>query len=338
MTQPAYAAGSGTLKGKVLDKANGEALIGANVIIQNTSLGVAADVDGNFEIKYVPVGNWKVKVSCIGYVPIIREVTIVENETAEQEFRLTAQAIVGEEVVVTAQARGQVQAINQQLASDKISSVVSEARIQELPDFNAASAIGRLPGVSTLKSSGEDNKVVIRGLAPQYNAVAIGGITLASTGSTQIGATSLGLTSGTINNDRSVDLTMITPYMIKSIEVYKTLTPDMEANALGGYVNMDLREAPSGFRTNLLYQSGYTEKTNKYGNYRAVGSASDRFFDDQLGIYILGNAEQYDRSADNMSAGYQTANSVIGPSGYRPVRVIQRDAESPYGNKGTIRW
>jgi TonB-dependent receptor len=321
MIQPLQAAGSGTLKGRVLDKANGEALIGANVIIQTTSLGVAADVDGNFQIKFIPVGTWKVKVSCIGYVPMTRDITIKEDETLDQEFRLVAQALVGEEVVVTAQARGQVQAINQQLASDKISSVVSEARIQELPDFNAASAISRLPGVSTLKSSGEDNKVVIRGLAPQYNAVAIGGISLASTGSTQIGATSLGITSGTITNDRSVDLTMITPYMIKSIEVYKTLTPDMEANAIGGYVNMDLREAPSGFRTNLFYQTGYTEKTNKYGNYRAWASASDRFFDDLLGIYVLGNAESYDRSADNMSAAYQTANSVIGPSGYRPVRV-----------------
>jgi hypothetical protein len=84
---------------------------------------------------------------------------------------------------------------------------------------------------------------------------------------------------------------------------------------------MELREAPSGFRTNLFYQSGYTQKTNKYGNYRAWASASDRFFDDKLGVYILGNAESYDRSADNMSAGYQTANSVVGPSGYRPVRV-----------------
>jgi TonB-dependent receptor len=322
MIQPIYAAGSGSLKGHVIDNQSKDPLVGANIIIQNTSLGVAADVDGNFEIKFVPAGTWKVKVSCIGYVPIVRDLTIVEDKTSEQEFRLIPQALTGEEVVVTAQARGQVQAINQQLASNKISSVVSEARIQELPDFNAAQAIGRLPGVSTLKSSGEDNKVVIRGLAPQYNAVAIGGISLASTGSTQIGATSLaGLTSGSINNDRSIDLTMVTPYMIKSIEVYKTLTPDMEANAIGGYVNMDLREAPSGFRTSLLFQSGYTQKTDKYGNYRAVASASDRFFDDALGVYVLGNAEQYDRSADNMTAAYQQASSVVGSSGYRAVRV-----------------
>jgi TonB-dependent receptor len=319
--QETYAAGSGTFKGRVLDKANKEALIGANVIIQNTSLGVAADIDGNFQIKLIPLGKWTVKVSCVGYVPIVREIAIKENETLEEDFSLTAQAILGEEVIVTAQARGQVQAINQQLASDKISSVVSEARIQELPDFNAAQAIGRLPGVSTLKSSGEDNKIVIRGLAPQYNAVTVGGIALASTGSAQIGTTSTGAGAGTLNNDRSVDLTMVTPYMIKSIEVFKSLTPDMEANAIGGYVNMELREAPSGLRTSVLFQEGYTQLSDVYGNYRAVVSASNRFFDDKLGIYVLGNAEQYDRSADNMTAGYETASSVVNANGYRPVRV-----------------
>lgn len=86
MIQPLSATGSGTLKGRVLDKANKEALIGANVTIQKTSLGVAADIDGNFQIKLIPVGKWNVKVSCVGYVPIVREITIKEDETAEEDF------------------------------------------------------------------------------------------------------------------------------------------------------------------------------------------------------------------------------------------------------------
>ena len=88
-------------------------------------------------------------------------------------FSFLATTIEGEEVVVTAQSQGQLQAINQQLSSNKIVSVVSESKIQEMPDNNAAQAISRLPGVSTLQSSGEASKVVIRGLAPQYNQVAV---------------------------------------------------------------------------------------------------------------------------------------------------------------------
>jgi len=342
--QPLQAAGSGTLKGRVLDKANGEPLIGANVIIQNTSLGVAADLDGNFQIKLIPAGTWKVKVSCIGYVPMTRDIAIKEDETANQEFRLTAQAIMGEEVVVTAQARGQVQAINQQLSSDKISSIVSEARIQELPDFNAAQAISRLPGITTLSSSGEANKIVIRGLAPKYNQITIGGISLASTGSTQIGVTSQGGTAGSISNDRSVDLSMMSPYMIKTIAVYKSLTPDMNANSIGGTVNMELREAPSEFQTDVLYQSGYTQKSNQYGNYRVVASGSGRLFDDQFGFYVLGNIEKYDRNADNMNAGYEITSDKVGDNGYLPVRVtnvqLNRHFETRkrYGGNLILDW
>src|SRR3990172_12543033 len=95
--------------------------------------------------------------------------------------------------------------------------------------------------------------------------------------------------------------------MIRMIAVYKSLTPDMNANSIGGTVNMELREAPASLHTDLLLQQGYTAKSNTYGNYRAVASASQRFFNDNLGVYALFNAESYDRDADNMDAAYGIA-------------------------------
>jgi TonB-dependent receptor len=318
-------AATGVLKGKILDRSTKDPLPGAHIMVKGTSVGTAANVNGEYSIPNAPAGEQTIVVSYMGYTTRNIVVNVPDAGTVNQDVLLASTTIEGEEIVITAQAQGQLQAINQQLASNKISSVVSEARIQELPDFNAAQAISRLPGVSTLESSGEANKIVIRGLAPQYNQVAVSGISLASTGSTQIGATSQGfipgVTSGSISQDRSVDLTMVTPYMIKSIEVYKTLTPDMNANVVGGYVNMELREAPSGFHGDALWQSGYTSKTNTYGNYRAVASGSYRFFDDDLGLYVLGNAEQYNRNADNMTGSYVPSQHIIGANGYEPVQV-----------------
>jgi TonB-dependent receptor len=315
------ALGAGTIKGKVYDKTTKDELPGANIVIKGTGIGAATDVSGNYTIRNAPSGEQTLVASYLGYVSLSVVVNVPDNETVTQDFNLVATTIKGEEIVITAQAQGQLQAINQQLSSDKIVNVVSDAKIQELPDFNAAQAISRLPGVATLQSSGEANKVVIRGLAPQFSQVSVSGISLASTGSTSIGATSLGLTGGAINQDRSVDLSMVSSYMIKSISVYKTLTPDMNADAIGGVVNMDLREAPSGFHADVLWQSGYTNKTKQYGNYRTVLSASDRFLDDLLGVYVLGNVEQYDRASDNMSATYEIARNVVKPDGYKPVQV-----------------
>lgn len=319
---PQLALSAGIIKGRVFDKNSNDPLPGANIVIKGTNLGAATDLNGYFSLPNVPAGRQTVEVSYIGYTRISVVLTIPDKGVIEREFPMTVDVIPGKEVVVTAQAQGQMQAINQQLASNKIASIVSEARIQELPDFNAAQALSRLPGVSTLESAGEANKVVIRGLAPQYNAISVEGVKLASTGSTQIGITSLGVGAGNINNDRSVDLTMVSPYMIKSISVYKSLTPDMNANTIGGSVNMELREAPTGIHYDLLWQSGYTAMTKNYSNYRIVGSFSKRFYGELLGLYVLGNAEKYDRDADNMGAEYYTTSKVIDTTtGYRPVIV-----------------
>jgi TonB-dependent receptor len=318
---------SGSMKGIIYDKEAKSPMVGANIIVKGTNLGAASDLDGNYIIRNIPVGRHSIIISYIGYNIDTVIVNIPADKTIEKNFYLSANSIEGKTIVITAQAQGQVSAIQQQLSSNKIENVVSEARIQELPDFNAAAAIGRLPGVSTLQSSGEANKIVIRGLAPQYNQVTIGGVGLASTGSSQIGITSQGGTAGNINNDRSVDVSSISSYMLKNITVYKELTPDLNANAIGGVVNMELREAPSGVHTDLLWQSGYTQKSNTYGNYKAVGSISDRFFNDLLGVYAQGNIESYDRNADNMTSQYFTTSNDINwvPNtvgfGYRPVRV-----------------
>ena len=313
---------TGSIKGKVFDKETKQALIGCNVIVKGTSIGAASDLNGNFLIRGIPAGRQTILISYIGYNTDSAHVNILENKTLEQNFYLTAKALQGKTVVITAQAQGQVSAIQQQLTSNKISNVVSEARIQSLPDFNAAQALSRLPGISTLQSSGEANKIVIRGLAPQYNQIAVGGISLASTGSTQIGAASQGGTAGVISSNRSVDLAGISTYMIKSLTVYKEPTPDINADELGGYVNMELREAPSGLHGDALWQSGYTQKSNTYGNYKLVASGSDRFFNDMLGVYALVNAESYNRDADNMNASYIVTNSQnVGSNGYLPVQV-----------------
>ncbi|MCL5020337.1 MAG: TonB-dependent receptor [Bacteroidetes bacterium] len=298
-------AGTGTVKGKVFDQASKNVLPGATVIVKGTSIGAATDLNGDFVIHNVPSGIQTLIVSYVGYVPLTAKLNVRENQITETDFGLEATAVQGKAVVVTAQGQGQVQAINQQLSSNKIVNVVSAAKIQELPDFNAAEAIGRLPGISTLRSSGEADEIVIRGIAPQYNLVLIDGISLGATN----------------KYNRAVDLAMVTPYMLQSIDVYKALTPDMNGDAIGGTVNMQLREAPSGVHTDLLWQSGYTAKDKKYGNYRAVGSVSDRFFGDKLGAYLLLNAESYDRSADNFYASYRLASDVLPGQQYAPVAV-----------------
>jgi hypothetical protein len=152
MTQQGLA--TGTIRGTVFDKNSKDKLPGANVVVKGTSTGGATNLDGYFIIKNAPTGVQTVTVAYIGYSSVNFTVMVPEGGTIDHDVYLAPTTIEGAEVLVTAQSQGQLQAINQQLSSDKIVSVVSESKIQELPDFNAAAAISRLPGVSTLQSSG----------------------------------------------------------------------------------------------------------------------------------------------------------------------------------------
>jgi TonB-dependent receptor len=276
MTQSLFAAGSGTVKGKVLDKATGEPLIGANIVVLNTSLGGSANFDGLVNIYGVPLGQQTLKISYIGYEPITVQATIIENGVFEQEFRLSPQAIEGEEVVITAQARGQNEAINQQIAAKSMVNVVSADKMKELPDANIAESIGRLPGVSLQRDAGEANAVVVRGLSPRYNAVSIEGVPMVSTNFA----------------DRGIDLSLLADDLVKGVEVSKTLRPDMDADALGGTVNLTLKTALEGMHFDLRGYGGYTELDKSYKNYKFAGTVGDRFFDNKFGVLLQGSIEE----------------------------------------------
>jgi TonB-dependent receptor len=299
-----FAEAPGKISGKVIDNVTKEEMIAANVVVVGTSLGVATDANGNFIIQSVPPGTYTIKTSYIGYKSDEKkEVRVVSGQTTTLNFELVAVGLTTEGIVVTAQAQGQNQAINQQLASDRITNVVSSARIQELPDANAAESIARLPGISIQREGGEGDKIVIRGLQPKYNAIAIDGVRMASSDP----------------NDRSTDMSMISSNMLEGIEVSKTVTPDQDADVLGGTVNFKLREAKNeqeGLGVELLAQGGYnglSNAPNKFNNYKYVGSVEGRFFDQKLGVFVQADLERRNLASNELTTAYaQTNNALTG--------------------------
>ncbi|MFH0989544.1 MAG: carboxypeptidase-like regulatory domain-containing protein [bacterium] len=317
LIQSVIAQGSGSIKGSVVDNETGEVLIGANILIQTTSLGANSDLDGNFKIPIVPAGKWIIRVSFVGYAPVTREVTVIEDKTSEEKFRLTARAIMREAVIITAQVKGQDAAINQQLASNTISNIVARDRIKELPDVNAAESIGRLPGVSISRSGGEANRVSIRGLSPKYNTVTLNGVAVPATG----------------GDDRSVDLSLISSTMLDGIELKKANTPDMDADAVGGTVDLRLKEAPENFEFNATAQAGYNQLQKYYGNYNFSANISDRFLEGDLGIIGSFNMDNFDRSADKFSGNYREKQTG-GVTGIAVTSILLREEKVKRGRTG----
>jgi TonB-dependent receptor len=196
---------------------------------------------------------------------------------------------MGQEVVITGQLLGQAKAINQQLSAESIANIVSSDRIQELPDVNAAEAIARLPGVAINRSGGEGTKIVIRGLEPKFNAITVNGVRMPANSA----------------NDRSVDLSLISPEMLDGIEVFKSPLPDMDGEAIGGTVNLKLRKAPAGLKMLGKLLGGYNNLNNDLKDYKGVFQVSDRVFNKNLGIVAQGSAERFNRGGDIVSYSWR---------------------------------
>ncbi|MCU1729634.1 TonB-dependent receptor [Pseudomonas sp. 7P_10.2_Bac1] len=167
-----------------------------------------------------------------------------------------------EHVEVVGQAVSLDKALKQQRNSDTIQSVVHADGVAQLPDANVAEAVQRLPGISIERDQGEGRFVSVRGLGPDLNSVTINGTLVPSPESKR----------------RAVALDVLPSELVQSLSVIKTLTPDMDANSLGGTVDV---ESLSAFDHDGLFytastQAGYNKNTHQTSP-KVSGAISDRF-------------------------------------------------------------
>ncbi|MEN8229497.1 MAG: TonB-dependent receptor [Bacteroidota bacterium] len=268
----------GEVQGSIAEAATGELISYANVQLVGTTIGTISDEKGFYSLKRLEPGTYDLRVTFVGYSDSQATVKVSAGEVTKQDFRLSLTSIQGEEVVVTAMARGQAKAINTQIAARTIKNVVSEQKIRELPDANAAEALARLPGVSVERSGGEAVEIKVRGVSS--NTMFVNGMRLDG-----------GLAS-------------ISSSMIGSIELNKAFMADHDADVLGGEVEFKMREAPPGFKKEIWVRSGYNGFTNSFKMQDVSVLLSNRFFKDRLGVMVSLNYDRKDRGRDVLSASY----------------------------------
>jgi len=319
----AIAQRQGVVKGVVSDNQSKKPLPFANIGVKGTSFGTTADDEGKFSIS-LTAGNHTLSFSYLGYNTVVREVELDNEEILdlgiiEMEFA----SITGQEVVVTAMARGQNAAINQQKNSNTIVNVISKERVQELPDQNAAEAVGRLAGVSVVRDGGEGTKVTLRGMAPRLNLITIDGARVPSTD----------------DQDRSVDLSMFSTEALAGIEVYKALRPDMDGDAMGGTINFTARNAREGFGGDIKVQTGYNALKQEFGQYQASATFENRFFENKFGIILSGSTQKANRSYEGYTGGWDNYGETDA-DGNKIFRVsdltIRNRVEDRYRHSGSV--
>lgn len=280
-----FAQSGGVISGIVKDQ-NSVSLPGATLTLDKYNRYTISDQNGYFEFLNVPEGTYQVEVTYIGFQKAGVTVHVGSGKNTVQNIILSESAVQGKEVVVMGEMlRGQAKALNQQKTNSNISNVISSDQVGRFPDANIGDALKRVPGITMQTDQGEARNIIIRGLAPELNSVTLNGNRIPSAE----------------GDNRNVQMDLIPSEMISNIEVSKTLTSDMDADAIGGAVDLVTRATPNKQRISATISGGYVPIREK-AMYSGSFVYGNRFFDSKLGVVVSGSLQNKDYGSDNIEA------------------------------------
>jgi hypothetical protein len=167
----------GTIRGTVRDKNTQELLIGATIQIEGTSLGAAADLNGNYKINNVPVGSYTIKASLVGYQSLSKfNVALSSGNDQVINFELSPNKTDLKEVEITFDKNKSAAAVDMVTPLSVQSLTTEEIRSNPGGNFDISKVIQVLPGVAGAASASFRNDIIIRGGAPNENVFYLDGI------------------------------------------------------------------------------------------------------------------------------------------------------------------
>lgn len=249
------------------------------------------------------------------------------------ETHLAPEEPVAQDIVVTGYIEAVERSLETKRNNDTVSDTITADDMGKLPANNVSEALARMPGVNAVRdaTTGEGDRITVRGLSTELNNYSINGVRLGGAGSRDN------------NFYRGVRLSVLPPDGIKQITVYKTLTPDRDGDALGGSVDIS---TPTAFDQDPKYvrlsaEGGMLDKYDhrKYGQ---VSGAVARQFSDHFGVYVSGSwshrksqFEQNGVDGDNQPDTWYSDSETLG---WDPNRFVMRGMDLGFGETDVRRW
>lgn len=285
--------GTGSIRGTVTNSTGEFSLSDALVVLEGEQRQAVSDRTGRFRFSDLAPGEYVLRTTYIGGETSETRAMVEGGAVAEVQIRIVqtrAEAI--EEILVKGQAAGQASALNRRRQDDSIIDVLSADSAGQFPDQNLAEALQRTSGVSVQRDQGEGRFVVIRGIDPRFNSTTVNGLRI----------------PGPEADSRAVNLDVISSDLIETVEISKSVTPDMDGDAVGGNIEIktltafDLPERFLKFAAGGSYNSTNEETSpdfsGTYADAFSIGGGTDNF-----GIAI--SFSKFDR--DTVSDGIEGA-------------------------------
>jgi TonB-dependent receptor len=283
--------GAGAITGTVRDSA-GSILVSAKVTVEPSGRQAASDDQGQFRFANLPAGDYTLTTSYVGFAATTSLVKVEAGQTASVDVALQV-ATAADTVLVTAdRLQGDAEAVNIERMSANIVQVLPEGFITSLPNTNVADAVGRLPSVSLERDEGEGKYVQIRGTEPRLNNVTINGVNVPAPEVTV----------------RNIKLDVIPSGVVERLEVYKTLSADLDADGIGGNVNLVTKTAVDKPTYSLSGTAGYNPLQNGFWRGGFDATFGQRFFNKRFGFLLGGTYDKTNRGIDDLEPSQSIGN------------------------------
>ena len=273
-----------SLAGLVKDT-SGAVLQGARVTLEPAVQPVVTNGQGQFLLTDLNPGTYKVTVSFVGFDSSSSSLTLAAGQASRLDFSLKVAANTQSVEVYAGRQYGEAEAINRTLAAENILQVLPAEVITSLPNANIADALGRMPSVTIERDEGEGKYVQIRGTEPRLSNTMVDGVTIPSPES----------------GVRQIKLDTIASDLVDSVEVNKTLQANIDADGIGGSVNLVTKLAGDTPLIALYGVGGYTHIIGGRDLYSGGGTIGHRFLaDKKLGVLVGGTYDYNGRGINDI--------------------------------------
>ncbi|MBV7257139.1 TonB-dependent receptor [Pacificimonas sp. WHA3] len=223
-------------------------------------------------------------------------------------------------IVVTGYVLQNRSAIAAKESETRIADFLTQDELGRQPDLNVADSLRRLPGVVTIFDEDEGRYVGLRGLDQRYTFISIDG----------------GLIASTDRSDRDINIESIPPTAVKRLEVFKSITPDLDGQSVGGVINLVTRSAfdATGLYAVANAQLGIHESIGdlpqSFDNpsYRVDAALSSTFGNGDWGFLIAGT--YFDKKRDQ-------GRPILGSGANDTGVVVNQVLPLDYSNQ-IVRW
>ncbi|HVX28128.1 MAG TPA: TonB-dependent receptor [Parafilimonas sp.] len=273
------------ISGTISDSISKDKLVDATVTLHNNihNLNTTANSNGEFVFNNVISGNYILDIDLVGYQRFSQRITVTAKDISLHILLSRNQStLAAVNVFTTINGEQESGSRLREKNANNIVNVISAQAMQRSPDINAANVLQRMSGITLQKNSGADEAyAIVRGLEPRYNNTLINGVKITSPD----------------EKSRFVSLDIVPSELLQKIEISKSLLPEMEGDAIGGTVNLVMKDAPDSMILHATASLGYSSIffTRQY-SYFSTKDIQQKSLTERLGNSYVAQPNDFSRS------------------------------------------